>query len=518
MGDSTPTSDDEKFTWGRSKRNAPSGGSASGSESEWSDSDDHQASHSKQVSHDSALADPKAKALGRKNSFSEALDQLRHAASKSLGRGEGSKSLSGSAALSGSSASVASAAAKKKGGGIFSMHRGDESSDYESEEENQKPQKSKSSVSLIKDFLHFKDSHGKKSKPGSVSASGAATPQVGPSSKAQSPSGSTLGGLAVQAESPSSLAMPGEAANNYRRAKSSDGMPPSLAPPIAKQDSTSSLPSRGSLAGLVQPVGGATPPEPHSSTANKFKELLLPPGSAPAIARRPSVGSHKSDKSDDAFPSGRLSRNSSEVSLQEKYGSLEGVLGRGAFATVKLCCPVGSKEKYAVKEFRKKRKDESTKEYIKKLQGEFCIASTMQMENVVRSVDLIQDAKGAWCVVMEYCQGGDLFTRISNGSLSSEMEKNCYFVQLCRGVQYLHSIGVAHRDLKPENILLSGEGGRILKITDFGVSTVFKSPFGAKREKQTGVTGSGPYIAPEEWQDEEYDSELVDIWAIGIIG
>ncbi len=68
-----------------------------------------------------------------------------------------------------------------------------------------------------------------------------------------------------------------------------------------------------------------------------------------------------------------------------------------------------------------------------------------------------------------------------------------------------------------ENILLDGSG-RILKITDFGVSTVFKSPFGAKREKQKGITGSGPYIAPEEYLGDEYDSELVDIWAIGIIG
>ena len=57
-----------------------------------------------------------------------------------------------------------------------------------------------------------------------------------------------------------------------------------------------------------------------------------------------------------------------------------------------------------------------------------------------------------------------------------------------------------------------------MKITDFGVSTVFKNPFGAKREQQKGVMGSSPYIAPEEWTCSEYDSELVDIWAMGIIG
>ena len=118
---------------------------------------------------------------------------------------------------------------------------------------------------------------------------------------------------------------------------------------------------------------------------------------------------------------------------------------------------------------------------------------------------------------MEYCSGGDLLSRITNGSLSSEDERSCYFAQLCNGVKYLHSIGVAHRDLKPENLLLDGTG-RILKITDFGVSTVFKNPFCSVREKLKGVTGSGPYIAPEEFTQEEYDSEAVDIWSVGIIG
>lgn len=68
-----------------------------------------------------------------------------------------------------------------------------------------------------------------------------------------------------------------------------------------------------------------------------------------------------------------------------------------------------------------------------------------------------------------------------------------------------------------ENLLLD-ESCRILKITDFGVSSVFKTPFSNVRDKLKGVTGSGPYIAPEEFVQKEYDSEMVDIWSIGIIG
>ena len=145
----------------------------------------------------------------------------------------------------------------------------------------------------------------------------------------------------------------------------------------------------------------------------------------------------------------QLSRSGSEISFNEKYGSTNNILGKGSFATVKLCCLLGSDEKFAVKEFRKRRREESKKDYIKKLNAEFCIAASLDHENLVKSFDLIQDDKHQWCVVMEYCPGGDLFSHISNNLLTKESERSCYFVQLCHGVQYLHSIGVAHRELKP---------------------------------------------------------------------
>ena len=75
-----------------------------------------------------------------------------------------------------------------------------------------------------------------------------------------------------------------------------------------------------------------------------------------------------------------------------------------------------------------------------------------------------------------------------------------------------------NRDLKPENILLD-HTHRFIKITDFGVATVFRTQWEQAPHLVHGIAGSAPYIAPEEWkQDQAYLPTKVDIWACGMIG
>ena len=38
--------------------------------------------------------------------------------------------------------------------------------------------------------------------------------------------------------------------------------------------------------------------------------------------------------------------------------------------------------------------------------------------------------------------------------------------EICNGINYIHSLGIAHRDIKPENILIHGNGQ--VFISDFG--------------------------------------------------
>ena len=116
---------------------------------------------------------------------------------------------------------------------------------------------------------------------------------------------------------------------------------------------------------------------------------------------------------------------------------------------------------------------------------------------------------------MEYCAGGDLFHKISSVGFTSNEELFCLTKQLFTGVAYLHSVGVAHRDLKPENLILTADA-KILKITDFGVSAVFRTQWEKQIHKLHGVFGSTPYIAPEEWHEEtDYNPTKVDVWSSG---
>jgi protein-serine/threonine kinase len=219
----------------------------------------------------------------------------------------------------------------------------------------------------------------------------------------------------------------------------------------------------------------------------------------------------------EALATDKKGGHNASATLVEKYGKCQEIVGRGAFGIVRISHKrkEGENEQlYAVKEFRR-RPEENEKRYSKRLTAEFCISSSLRHPNVIHTLDLLQDSKGDYCEVMEFCAGGDLYTLVLAAGKLEVAEADCYFKQLMRGVEYMHEMGVAHRDLKPENLLLTTHGA--LKITDFGNGECFRMAWETDPHMVSGLCGSAPYIAPEEYIDKEFDARAVDVWATGVI-
>ena len=94
--------------------------------------------------------------------------------------------------------------------------------------------------------------------------------------------------------------------------------------------------------------------------------------------------------------------------------------------------------------------------------------------NVVRIHSTYEDATSVH-LVMELCEGGELFERIAKKGHHSEREAAKLTKTIVAVIEACHSLGVMHRDLKPENFLFSScdEDGS-LKSIDFGLSVFCK--------------------------------------------
>ncbi|KAL6305426.1 hypothetical protein BKA93DRAFT_228600 [Sparassis latifolia] len=199
--------------------------------------------------------------------------------------------------------------------------------------------------------------------------------------------------------------------------------------------------------------------------------------------------------------------------LSKKYGKWGRVLGSGAGGTVRLikASTKNGGTTYAVKEFRPKRHGESEREYQKKVTAEFCVGSTLKHPNIIDTVDIVTD-HGHYYEVMEYAPY-DLFSVVMSGHMTRP-EIYCVFRQICDGVEYLHSLGLAHRDLKLDNCVMTTQN--VVKLIDFGTATVFHYP-GKKTTLASGIVGSDPYLAPEVLSQDEYDPRKTDVWSLAII-
>ncbi|XP_011623021.1 calcium-dependent protein kinase 13 isoform X2 [Amborella trichopoda] len=194
--------------------------------------------------------------------------------------------------------------------------------------------------------------------------------------------------------------------------------------------------------------------------------------------------------------------------VDEKY-VVDRELGRGEFGVTYLCIDRSTQELLACKSISK-RKLRTTVD-IEDVRREVAIMNHLPIHSNIVSLKETCEDENAVHLVMELCEGGELFDRIVARGHYTERAAAGVTKTIMEVVQVCHKHGVIHRDLKPENFLFANKKENSpLKAIDFGLSIFFKPG-----ETFSEIVGSPYYMAPEVLK-RNYGPEI-DIWSAGVI-
>jgi len=240
-------------------------------------------------------------------------------------------------------------------------------------------------------------------------------------------------------------------------------------------------------------------------------------------------------------------------------------IGSGAFGTVNIAQHRTNGEKVAVKCISKNRiQRRNMGAQVKK---EITTMKRLDHPNIVGIREVLMSNSHLY-LVLEYCGGGELFTKIATrGKLSENVTKR-YFRQIMGAVKFCHNLFVCHRDIKPENILLDAHDN--VKIADFGFAAIMEPEPGSdmgeivddqntrlsiidedcehigpieplcdftpdsrtsdspkpnkfrnlpskRMQKMSTMCGTTQYMAPEIVNRDSYRGDKADIWSCGIV-
>eukprot|EP00927_Polykrikos_kofoidii_P054908 TRINITY_DN49250_c0_g1_i1.p1 TRINITY_DN49250_c0_g1~~TRINITY_DN49250_c0_g1_i1.p1 ORF type:complete len:558 (+),score=126.80 TRINITY_DN49250_c0_g1_i1:286-1959(+) len=191
--------------------------------------------------------------------------------------------------------------------------------------------------------------------------------------------------------------------------------------------------------------------------------------------------------------------------ITDKYELAKTQMGEGSYGSVCKGIHKDTKAVRAVKTMRKgKLKD------VQNFQTEIETMTQLDHPNIIRLYETFEDAKSIY-LVMELCEGGELFDRITDQGSFSEKDCATLMKQILAGIFYCHMMQICHRDLKPENFLFGSPAkDSYLKIIDFGLAKHF-----TPEAIMTTKVGTPYYVAPQVLEGRY--TEKCDIWSCGVI-
>jgi calcium/calmodulin-dependent protein kinase I len=119
----------------------------------------------------------------------------------------------------------------------------------------------------------------------------------------------------------------------------------------------------------------------------------------------------------------------------------EDILGKGAFSVVKTAHRLSDECIVAVKIVHKAGIKESQWATLKR---EVDVLRKFDHARVLRCIDFFEE-RDLFFIVMEYVEGGDLCTRISEKKCYSEKDARVLIMNILSAIEAIHAKGVVHR-------------------------------------------------------------------------
>ncbi|XP_060757965.1 serine/threonine kinase 17a like [Neoarius graeffei] len=186
-------------------------------------------------------------------------------------------------------------------------------------------------------------------------------------------------------------------------------------------------------------------------------------------------------------------------------------LGRGKFAVVKKCVEKTTRNEYAAKFLRKRRRGQDCRADIL---NEIAMLEAAKANPYIVGLHEVYETSSEIILVLECAAGGEIFNQCVADNDEAFTEKDVIRLarQILTGIAFLHRNNVVHLDLKPQNILLtSAQPLGDIRIVDFGLSRHVDN-MSEVRE----ILGTPEYVAPEILNYEPI-STATDMWSIGVL-
>jgi serine/threonine protein kinase/tetratricopeptide (TPR) repeat protein len=155
---------------------------------------------------------------------------------------------------------------------------------------------------------------------------------------------------------------------------------------------------------------------------------------------------------------------------------------------------------------------------VERFREEARTASSLNHPNICTIYE-VGEQEGELFIAMEYVEGRPLSEFLRDGGMAVETLLR-YGRQISGALEHAHERGIVHRDLKPANVVVTPKG--TAKILDFGLAKradpeqLQKTTQGVATETTVGLTGTLPYMSPEQLQGGETGPQS-DMWSLGVM-